>query len=81
MSLSVDTKSLVEDHYPHLLDYVETEGSSWGELVEIYQDLCEDFNLAESVVAEDFLSTCIDLFTKLVMSHSIYGSQVSETRK
>ncbi|MCH2574111.1 hypothetical protein MK131_04950 [Candidatus Poribacteria bacterium] len=57
MSLSVDTKSLVEDHYPHLLDYVETEGSSWGELVEIYQDLCEDFNLAESVVAEDFLST------------------------
>jgi|TARA_B100000530_G_C15927221_1_gene475422 hypothetical protein len=57
LSLSVDTKSLVEDHYPHLLDYVETEGSSWGELVEIYQDLCEDFNLAESVVAEDFLST------------------------
>tara|TARA_B100000029_G_scaffold389809_1_gene386278 strand:- start:431 stop:697 length:267 start_codon:yes stop_codon:yes gene_type:complete len=74
LSLSADTKSLLGDHFPHLLDYVEAEGSSLGELVEIYQELRQDLNLADSVVAED------DVGDRLMVYRSIIFDSLNQFR-
>ena len=74
LSLSADTKSLLDDHFPHLLDYVEAEGASLGELVEIYQELRQDLNLADSVVAED------DVGDRLMVYRSIIADSLNQFR-
>ena len=66
LSLSADTKSLLDDHFPHLLDYVEAEGSSLGELVEIYHELRQDLNLAGSVVAEDDVGDRLMVYRSII---------------